>query len=174
MIFFQKKPLTFLLIGNNKESIKKLLLGFETASESSLWDSNQIDEIFDDERMEARLKSFDAFVYVIEAKDMDEIKIHRQLLWEKLIWNPFTSGRPIIIFLTNFSLGLLTKEEIIETFSLIRVNDRLWNVFEGELEDDNADGIVNVTNQLMSYIDIVGCSPETEQRKLYVNKRLEI
>ncbi|MCG3217521.1 MAG: hypothetical protein KAR35_00860 [Candidatus Heimdallarchaeota archaeon] len=174
MIFFQKKPLIFLLIGKNKELINKLKSDLEVASENTFWDSELLSQSFDDERMEERLKSFDAFVYLIDAKDLDEIKHHRQKLWEKIIWNPSTSGRPIVLFLANFSTGLLTKEELIESLSLIRVTDRLWDVIEGSSEDDNSQGIESVIDQLKSYVEIVGLSPEMEQREAYINKRLEI
>ena len=113
MIFFQKKPLTFLLLGNDKELIKKLKSDLEAASKNILWDSELLSQSFTVERMEEHLKSFDAFVYLINAKDLDELKYHRQALWEKIIWNPSTSGRPIVLFLANFSVGLLTKEELI-------------------------------------------------------------
>ncbi|MHA1911276.1 MAG: hypothetical protein ACTSYA_06245 [Candidatus Kariarchaeaceae archaeon] len=174
MIFFQKKPLLFLLIGQNKELINKLMLSLEPASDNIFWDSELLSQSFTDERMAERLKSFDAFVYLIDAKDLDEIKHHRQTLWEKVIWNPSTSERPIVLFLANFSTGLLTKEELIESFSLIRVTDRLWTVIEGNADDDNSQGIESVIDQLISYIKIVGLSPETEQRQAYIIKRLEI
>ncbi len=174
MIFFQKKPLTFLLIGNNKDLIESLKTGLEAASEKNFWDTELLSQSYNAERMEERLKSFDAFVYLIDAKDMDEIKHHRQLLWEQVIWNSSTTGRPLILFLTNFSMGLLTKDEIIESLSLIRVTDRIWDVVEGAAEDSNSHGIESVINRLISYIEVVGLSPETEQRQTYINKRLEI
>ena len=174
MIFFQKKPLTFLLLGNDKELIKKLKSDLEAASKNILWDSELLSQSFTVERMEEHLKSFDAFVYLINAKDLDELKYHRQALWEKIIWNPSTSGRPIVLFLANFSVGLLTKEELIESFSLVRVTDRIWNVIEGNVEDDNSQGIESIIDQLISYIEIVGLSPETEQRQVYIDKRLEV
>jgi hypothetical protein len=174
MIFFQKKPLTFLLIGNNKELIKKLMTDLETVSDNIFWDSELLTQSYNAERMEERLKSFDAFVYLIDAKDMDEMKNHRQSLWEKIIWNPSTSGRPMVLFLANFSMGLLTKEELIESLSLIRVTDSIWNVIEGNAGDNNSQGIESVIDQLISYIEIVGLSPETEQRQAYIAKRFEI
>ena len=86
---------------------------------------------------EKRFHAFEGIVYLIDATREELIKHERIFFWEKVAWDQNTHNLPIAFCVYNSNLqGALTKGEIIENLSLIRLTDRLWNVFETPETDD--------------------------------------
>ena len=79
-------------------------------------------------------KQFDPFegiLYLIDATKEELIKYERNFLWEKLLWNEHANSLPIAFCAYNSDLqGALTRGELIENLSLIRITDRVWELFE--------------------------------------------
>jgi hypothetical protein len=74
---------------------------------------------------------FEGLIYLIDATKEEMIKHERNYFWEKVIWNSETKNLPIAICAYNSNLqGALSRGELIENLSLIRLTDRLWNLFE--------------------------------------------
>lgn len=74
---------------------------------------------------------FEGILYLIDASKEENIKYERNYLWEKILWDSATSSIPIAICAYNSDLqGALARGELIESLSLIRITDRLWNIFE--------------------------------------------
>ncbi len=74
---------------------------------------------------------FEGILYLIDSTKEEMIKHERNFLWEKIVWNPETQNLPIAICAYNSNLlGALSRGELIENLSLIRLTDRLWNLFE--------------------------------------------
>lgn len=74
---------------------------------------------------------FEGLLYFIDATKEEMIKHERNFFWEKIIWNAETQNLPIALCAYNTNLqGALSRGELIENLSLIRLTDRLWNLFE--------------------------------------------
>lgn len=74
---------------------------------------------------------FEGIFYLIDASKEDMIKHERIFLWEKLFWSESTKNLPIAICSYNSNLqGALSRGELIENLSLIRLTDRNWQIFE--------------------------------------------
>jgi len=74
---------------------------------------------------------FEGILYLIDATEEDMIKHERNYFWEKIIWDKETANLPIAVCVYNSNLqGALTRGELIENLSLIRLTDRLWSLFE--------------------------------------------
>ena len=78
-----------------------------------------------------QFEPFEGILYLIDATKEEMIKHERNYFWEKIIWNEKTRGLPIAVCAYNTNLqGALTRGELIENMSLIRLTDHLWNLFE--------------------------------------------
>ncbi|MFW9851318.1 MAG: ADP-ribosylation factor-like protein [Candidatus Thorarchaeota archaeon] len=74
---------------------------------------------------------FEGLLYLIDATKEEMIKHERNYFWEKIIWAEETKNLPIAVCAYNSELqGALSRGELIENLSLIRLTDRLWNLFE--------------------------------------------
>lgn len=74
---------------------------------------------------------FEGLLYFIDSTKEEMIKHERNFLWEKIVWNAETKNLPIALCAYNTNLqGALSRGELIENLSLIRLTDRLWNLFE--------------------------------------------
>ena len=79
---------------------------------------------------------FEGLLYLIDATKEEMIKHERNYFWEKIVWAEETKNLPIAICAYNSELqGALSRGELIENLSLIRLTDRLWNLFE--ISDEN-------------------------------------
>lgn len=74
---------------------------------------------------------FEGLLYLIDATKEEMIKHERNYFWEKIAWDSETKNLPIAICAYNSNLqGALSRGELIENLSLIRLTDRLWNLFD--------------------------------------------
>ncbi len=74
---------------------------------------------------------FEGILYLIDATKEEMIKHERNYFWEKIIWDEEVEDLPIAVCAYNTDLqGALTRGELIENMSLIRLTDRIWNLFE--------------------------------------------
>jgi len=74
---------------------------------------------------------FEGLLYLIDATKEEMIKYERNYFWEKIIWDEALQELPVAVCAYNSDLqGALTRGELIENMSLIRLTDRLWNLFE--------------------------------------------
>ena len=74
---------------------------------------------------------FEGLLYLIDATKEEMIKHERNYFWEKVVWAEETKNLPIAVCAYNSELqGALSRGELIENLSLIRLTDRLWNLFE--------------------------------------------
>lgn len=74
---------------------------------------------------------FEGILYLIDATKEEMIKHERNFFWEKIIWDKQVQNLPIAICAYNSNLqGALSRGELIENLSLIRLTDRLWDLFE--------------------------------------------
>lgn len=73
----------------------------------------------------------EAVVFLVDSRADTEVKRMRELLWERLIWDPKTRRLPLAVGMIDSELpGALTGAEIVEYSSLVRLTDRFWNVIE--------------------------------------------
>ncbi|MHA2309705.1 MAG: hypothetical protein ACXABJ_10530 [Candidatus Heimdallarchaeaceae archaeon] len=78
-----------------------------------------------------QFEPFESILYLIDATKEEMIKHERNYFWEKIAWDEKTQKLPIAVCAYNTNLqGALTRGELIENLSLIRLTDRLWNLFE--------------------------------------------
>ena len=74
---------------------------------------------------------FEGLLYLIDSTKEEMIKHERNYFWEKIVWAEETKNLPIAVCAYNSELqGALSRGELIENLSLIRLTDRLWNLFE--------------------------------------------
>jgi hypothetical protein len=106
---------------------------------------------------------FEGIVYLIDATRDEMIKYERNYLWEKIIWDSETQNLPIAICAYNSDLqGALTRGELIESLSLIRLTDRLWNLFE----TPDTPLLIDALNWMKKVIHIGYIKPWDEKEKL--------
>lgn len=95
---------------------------------------------------------FESMLYFIDATKEEMIKHERNFFWEQICWNETTKSLPIAICAYNSHIqGSLSRAELIENLSLIRLSDHLWELFEtGETQDSN--GLLTALNWLKKVI----------------------
>ena len=177
MPFFKKDPYSLLILGKEHDVIAAIVSDLEAipTKRSIYWDKQVLtlsplgDKL--NNELELHLACFDAFIYLIDANDLSEIKIHRQILWETIIWSTFSIGRPLVLFLINSASGLLTKSEIIESLSLVRLTDRVWDIIIGQEADANAQGYMDLIDQLEQFLDVVAPSSDPLKKAYLDNRR---
>jgi len=126
---------SILVLGDNNPSTRNrvLLIKSETSLNEYIIDSSLVELPY---ALNFKFKHnlfvpFEGLVYFIDSTKEEMIKHERNFLWEKIIWNSETQNLPIAICAYNSNLqGALSRGELIENLSLIRLTDRLWNLFE--------------------------------------------
>lgn len=126
---------SILVMGNNLPATRNrvLLMRSNTSLNEFIIDSC-LNELPYTEKLRFKPKQFDPFegiIYLIDATKEEMIKHERNYFWEKIIWDESVEDLPIAVCAYNTNLqGALTRGELIETMSLIRLTDRIWNLFE--------------------------------------------
>jgi len=106
---------------------------------------------------------FEGILYLIDATKEEMIKHERNYFWEKIIWAEETKNLPIAICAYNSELqGALSRGELIENLSLIRLSDRLWNLFE----IPNEQSMLEVLNWMKQIIHMGYIKSWNEKEKL--------
>ncbi len=106
---------------------------------------------------------FEALLYLIDATKEEMIKHERNYFWEKVVWAEETKNLPIAVCAYNSELqGALSRGELIENLSLIRLTDRLWNLFE----ISNEESMHDVLKWLKQIIHMGYVKPWSEKEKL--------
>ncbi|MHA1400647.1 MAG: ADP-ribosylation factor-like protein [Candidatus Heimdallarchaeaceae archaeon] len=148
-----KPEVSILIMGNNTPATRnrvKLLSTYASPKDYIIDDS--LYELPVDERFKFKPNLFEPFegiLYLIDATQEDMIKHERVFFWEKLMWNEELKEKPVAICAFNSNLqGSLTRGELIESLSLIRVTDRNWQLFEVP----NAEDLLEALNWLKSII----------------------
>ncbi|MCF2143147.1 MAG: hypothetical protein K9W42_05555 [Candidatus Heimdallarchaeota archaeon] len=110
------------------------------------------------------LKKTDGAMFIVNATKMDELSKIKEFLWEMFVWDTRTANIPILIASYNAEKAIaLTKSEIIEAFSLIRLTDRLWNVLE--IHENKKEDILACLEWLDMYIETLGIKPKVLKKK---------
>ncbi|MCG3215392.1 MAG: hypothetical protein KAS63_01670 [Candidatus Heimdallarchaeota archaeon] len=126
---------SILIMGNNNPATRNrvLLLRSNTSLQEFIMDDLLIDLPFS-AKFKFKPKQFVPFegiLYLIDATEEEMIKHERNYFWEKIVWDTETKNLPIAVCAYNSNLqGALTRGELIEYLSLIRLTDRLWKLFE--------------------------------------------
>ncbi|MBY8999406.1 MAG: hypothetical protein KGD64_00665 [Candidatus Heimdallarchaeota archaeon] len=126
---------SILVMGNNLPATRNrvLLMRSNTSLNEFIIDSC-LNELPYTEKLKFKPKQFNPFegiLYLIDATKEEMIKHERNYFWEKIIWDETVEDLPIAVCAYNTNLqGALTRGELIETMSLIRLTDRIWNLFE--------------------------------------------
>lgn len=126
---------TILFLGDNNPSTRNrtLLIKSETSLREFIIDSSLVELPY---ALNFKFKynqfvPFEGLLYFIDSTKEEMIKHERNFLWEKIVWNAETQNLPMAICAYNSNLqGALSRGELIENLSLIRLTDRLWNLFE--------------------------------------------
>ncbi|MHA1707881.1 MAG: ADP-ribosylation factor-like protein [Candidatus Heimdallarchaeaceae archaeon] len=126
---------SILVMGNNLPATRNRvrLLRVHTSLSEYILDS-YLTELPYSDKFKFKQKQFTAFegiLYLIDATKEEMIKHERNFFWEKIIWDERTKNLPVVVCAYNSNLqGALTRGELIENLSLIRLTDRLWELFE--------------------------------------------
>ncbi|MHA1198449.1 MAG: ADP-ribosylation factor-like protein [Candidatus Heimdallarchaeaceae archaeon] len=126
---------SILVLGDNNPSTRNraLLIKSETSLNEFIIDSSLVELPYG---LNFKFKHnqfipFEGLLYFIDSTKEEMIKHERNFLWEKIVWNAETQNIPIALCAYNSNLqGALSRGELIEYLSLIRLTDRLWNLFE--------------------------------------------
>ena len=143
----------YLRIGN----VEKLFEKINTISKEKgiTWQLQEA-ESFNGYHFSANFVDFDGVVLNVAISD-DEIQEFRKNFWEKYVWK--TENKPQVTALVipnSNTLGSLTKAQVIETLSLIRLTDRPIEIFEM-----NENTALEVTNWII-------------KMSIYVHRKLRI
>jgi len=114
-------------------------------------------------------KKTDGTLFLVNAAKMEELSKAKEYLWEMFVWNEETANIPILLASYNAEKAIaLTKSEIIEAFSLIRLTDRLWNVME--ICENKKEDILACLEWLDLYIETLGIKPKVLKKKSSTKK----
>ncbi|MHA2357184.1 MAG: ADP-ribosylation factor-like protein [Candidatus Heimdallarchaeaceae archaeon] len=167
---------SILVMGDNIPATRNrvLLIRANTKLTEYIVDS-VLTELPCDENFKFRLKQFVPFeglLYLIDATKEEMIKYERNYFWEKIIWDETIQDLPIAVCAYNSDLqGALTRGELIENLSLIRLTDRLWNLFE----TPDTDSLINALEWLKKVIHMGYIKPwATKEELLEKIKPIEI
>ncbi len=106
---------------------------------------------------------FEGILYLIDATKEEMIKHERNYFWEKIIWDDEVEDLPIAVCAYNTDLqGALTRGELIENMSLIRLTDRMWNLFEVP----DVDSLIESLKWMKKVIHMGYIKPWAEKEKL--------
>ena len=106
---------------------------------------------------------FECILYLIDATKEEMIKHERNYFWEKIIWDEEVENLPIAVCAYNTDLqGALTRGELIENMSLIRLTDRIWNLFEVP----DVDSLIESLKWMKKVIHMGYIKPWEEKEKL--------
>ena len=137
---------SILIMGNNNPATRNrvLLLRSNTSLNEFIIDDLLIELPYSTKFKfkQKQFVPFEGILYLIDATEEDMIKHERNYFWEKIIWDKETANLPIAVCAYNSNLqGALTRGEMIENLSLIRLTDRLWSLFETPEVDDLVDAM---------------------------------
>lgn len=113
------------------------------------WELQESDS-FNDYHFSSNYSDFDGVVVNIGISD-SEIQDFRKDFWENYIWK--TEDNPLvtaIIIPNSNKLGSLTKAQVIESLSLIRLTDRPFEIFE--MNETTGVDIVNWIVKMSIYV----------------------
>ena len=159
--------ITILVMGNDIPATRNRVLLFR--SNTSLLEyiiDSCLTELPYSEKFRFKPKQFlpfEGILYLIDATKEEMIKHERNYFWEKIIWAEETKNLPIAICAYNSELqGALSRGELIENLSLIRLSDRLWNLFE----IPNEQSMLEVLKWMKQIIHMGYVKSWTEKEKL--------
>lgn len=169
-----KPPKHILLFGKESETrdyiievIKQVVLDPSEKTPEYTFSTQEPD--FSQEIRTPLLKKTDGAIFLVNATKMEELSAIKEYLWELFVWNPHSANIPVLIASYNAERAIaLTKSEIIEAFSLIRLTDRLWNIME--IRENSKEDIQACFDWLDNYIDILGVKPKKLTKKIVRKK----
>jgi hypothetical protein len=156
-----------LVMGNNLPATRNrvLLMRSNTSLNEFIIDSC-LNELPYAEKLKFAPKQFIPFegiLYLIDATKEEMIKHERNYFWEKIIWDEEVENLPIAVCAYNTDLqGALTRGELIENMSLIRLTDRIWNLFEVP----DVDSLIESLKWMKKVIHMGYIKPWEEKEKL--------
>ncbi len=158
---------SILILGDNNPATRNrsLLIRSETSLNEFIIDSSLVELPY---TLNFQFKynqfvPFEGLLYLIDATKEEMIKHERNFLWEKIVWNAEAQNLPIALCAYNSNLqGALSRGELIENLSLIRLTDRLWNLFE----TPDIPSILEALNWLKKVIHIGHVKSWEEKEKL--------
>ncbi len=173
-----KPEVSILIMGNNTPAVRNRVKLIQTyASHDQYIIDDFLCELPVNERFRFKPRLFEPFegiLYLIDATDEDMIKHERVFFWEKLMWNENVKGKPIAICAFNSNLqGALTRGDIIESLSLIRVTDRNWQLFDAP----EIDSLLNALDWLKRIIWLgwtIDWSIKEELQEKLANKKIVV
>jgi hypothetical protein len=128
----------YLRIGSTKKIFDELQ---ETSQvKEIIWELNEA-ESFRDYHFSSNITDYDGIIINMDISD-DDIQDFRRDFWEHYIWQ--TEDKTLVTALVipnSNSAGSLTRSQVIEALSLIRLTDRPFELFE--IEDDFADKLLD-------------------------------
>jgi hypothetical protein len=158
---------TILVMGDDVPATRNrvLLLRSYTSLREFIIDSN-LTELPYTEKFRFKPKQFlpfEGLLYLIDATKEEMIKHERNYFWEKIVWAEETKNLPIAVCAYNSELqGALSRGELIENMSLIRLTDRIWNLFE----ISNEESMLEVLKWLQQIIHMGYVKSWLEKEKL--------
>ncbi len=158
---------SLLVMGNSLPATRNrvLLMRSNTSLNEFIIDSC-LNELPYTEKLKFKPKQFIPFegiLYLIDATKEEMIKHERNYFWEKIVWDEEVEDLPIAVCAYNTDLqGALTRGELIENMSLIRLTDRMWNLFEVP----DVDSLVESLKWMKKVIHMGYIKPWAEKEKL--------
>jgi hypothetical protein len=165
----QKTPKHILFLGEKSDTrdyiiefIKQSKIDPEEKIPEYTFSTRDLD--FSEELDEGLLKKTDGLIFIVNAAKAKELSLAKEYFWEYFVWNEESEKIPVVISCYQAEKALaLTKSEIIEAFSLIRLTDRFWDVLE--IHENKDEHILACLQWLDEYIEILGIKPKVLRTK---------
>ena len=150
----------YLRIGSGEKLFEEL--NTISAEKGISWQLNESDS-FAEYHFSSNYTDFDGAVLNVGISD-DEILDFRKDFWENFVWK--TEDKPLVTALiipNSNKLGSLTKAQVIESLSLVRLTDRPFEIFE--MNDSTSEDVLNWIMQMSIYVHRkLRVEPETKEK----------
>lgn len=121
------------------------------------WDLNE-SATFREYHFSSNLSEYDGILLNMDLSD-DELTEFRKDFWENYVWK--TEDKPLVTALVipdSTKIGSLTKSQVIEGLSLIRLTDRPFEIFE-----TSSDSVEKITDWIIGMCIIAHRKERIEQ-----------